>query len=121
MMEYVAYVFGLFGFMAYLQMSSMKKRICDLEKQMSKLSGTSYAENRKSLKKIVGDLTGRDVNITQKEDQQDADIMMYGNTKYGNNIIRDVDDEWVLVRVVSAKKNADKLIRLDSIRRIEAK
>ena len=120
-MEYIAYLFGIFGLMAYLEMSSLKKRIKSLEDQLSRMNGTSYAEEKRSLKKIVTDLTGRDVVLQLKEDEQDADIMMYGNTKHGSNIIKDVDEEWVLLTIVSAKKSVDKLIRISSIARIEAK
>ena len=121
MMEYIAYVFGVFGLMAYLQMSSLKKRISALEEQMSGLQGTSYAENKKSLKKIATELIGKNVIIELKEEQQDYDITMYGNTKYGSNTILDTDDEWVRVRIVSAKKDTEKLIRLHSIARIAVK
>ena len=84
----IAYVFGVFGLMAYLQMSSLKKRISALEEQMSGLQGTSYAENKKSLKKIATELIGKNVIIELKEEQQDYDITMYGNTKYGSNTIK---------------------------------
>ncbi len=121
MMEYLAYIFGIFGLLAYLETSSLKKKISDLEEQMSKLQGTSYAENKKSLKKIASELIGKNVIIELKEEQQDYDIAMYGNTKYGSNTILDADDEWVRVRIVSAKKDTEKLIRLHSIARIAVK
>ena len=121
MMEYVAYIFGIFGILAYLETSSLKKRISDLEKQMSGLQGTSYAENKKSLKKIASELIGKNVIIELKEEQQDYDIMMYGNTKHGSNTILDADEEWVRVHIVSAKKDTEKLIRLHSIARIPVK
>ena len=120
-MEYVGYVFGIFGLMAYLQLSSLKKRVFDLEEQLSRINGTSYAESRKSLKKIASDLIGKDVEIKLKEDDQDIDIMMYGNTKYGSNTILDVDEEWVLVKIISKNKDIEKLIRLNSISKISVK
>jgi hypothetical protein len=121
MMEYLAYIFGIFGLLAYLETSSLKKKISALEEQMSGLQGTSYAENKKSLKKIATELIGKNVIIELKEEQQDYDIMMYGNTKNGNNTILDADEEWVRVRITNAKKDIEKLIRLHSIDRISMK
>ena len=32
-MEYLGFIFGIFGFMAYLQLSSLKKRVGALEEE----------------------------------------------------------------------------------------
>lgn len=120
-MQYIGYIFGIFGLMAYLEMSSLKKRISDLEEQLSRINGTSYAENKRSLRKIASDLIGKDVEIRLKEDDQDIDITMYGNTKYGSNTILDVDEEWILVKIVSKNKDIEKLIRLNSVSTISIK
>ena len=120
-MEYIGFVFGIFGLMAYLQISPLKKRVSELEEQLSKFNGTSYSEHRKSLRKIASDLIGKDVKIELKEDDQDIDITMYGNTKYGSNTIMDVDEEWLLVRIQSKNRDIEKLIRLNSITKISLK
>lgn len=120
-MQYVAFVFGIFGLMAYLQISSLKKRVADLERELANVKGTSYQKNRSSLLQAVSSYKGQKVNIEFKEDYQDPDIISYGNSKYGSNTILDVDDEWVLLRIESKRGDKDKLIRLESISRISAK
>ena len=41
-MQYVAFVFAIFGFISYFQISSLKKRIENLERELTKVNGTSY-------------------------------------------------------------------------------
>ena len=119
-MQYVAFVFAIFGFMAYLQISSLKKRVDDLERELTKVRGTSYQEDRSALLQAVRSYIGQKVKIDLKEDHMDVDIINYGNAKNGSNTVLDADDEWVLVRIDSKKGTKDKLIRLESIERISA-
>ena len=117
-MEYVALVFAIFGFFAYTKISSLERRISVLEEQMTRQKGTSCAEKRESLLKAARSYIGRKVEIDLREDHNDIDIEMYGNTKSGSNTILDVDDSWMLVRIESAKGTKDKLIRLESVDRL---
>ena len=117
-MQVLGFVFGIFGLMAYLELSQLKKRVKTLEEQLTKVEGTTYAEDRQSLQKIVRSCIGRSVRLEMKEDERDADIMMYGNTKHGSNTILDADDAWMLVEVKGPKQVKRKLIRLESISRI---
>lgn len=117
-MEYLGFIFGIFGLMAYLEISTLKKRIDDLERQLTKMQGTSYHEDRKALLQVAGSYIGKKVNIDLKEDHEDVDIFNYGNTKHGSNVILDADDEWLLLRIETPKGNKEKLIRMESIERI---
>ena len=117
-MEYVGYVFGIFGLMAYLQVSSLKKRIDDLERELTKMKGTSYHEDRSTLLSVAKSYIGQKVKIDLKEGHKDVDIINYGNSNYGSNTILDVDEEWLLIRVDSKNKSKNKLIRMESIERI---
>ena len=76
-MIYVAFVFAIFGFMAYLQISSLKKRVDELERTLSKQEGTSYYNRRKSLSQIARSYIGKPVTLTMKEDHMDSDIISY--------------------------------------------
>ena len=122
-MEYlgiIGFVFGIFGFLAYISQGGLKKRIIELERQLTKMQGTSYADDRKALIKLAKDCIGKPVKLDLKEDYEDTDIMMYGNSKVGTNTILDVDEDWMLVRVESAKKAPkEKLIRLEAVQRIQ--
>lgn len=120
-MQYIAFVFGIFGFLAYLEISSLKKRITDLERELTKVKGTSYQENHSSLLHVVSSYIGQKVIINFKEDYQDVDVVTYGNSKYGSNTVLDVDDEWVLLRIESKRGTKEKLIRLEAISRISGK
>ena len=117
-MEYAAFVFAIFGLLAYLQLSSLKGRVTELEDQLARMSGTALHEERTGLQRAARDYLGKPVKIDLKEEQQDVDIVMYGNTKHGSNTILDVDDEWMLVRVGTPKGEKDKLIRLGSVQSI---
>ena len=117
-MEYVAFAFGIFGLMAFLQIGELKNRIKKLEAQLSKMEGTPLYEARQDLLQIVRSSIGSKVTLDLKEDYGDVDIMMYGNSKHGANTILDADEDWVLVRVDTPKKSIEKLIRLEGIERI---
>ena len=117
----IGFIFGIFGLLAYLEQSSMKKRIMELERALAAVEGTSYSENARSFVKAAEAYIGKDVKIEFKEDCGDFDIINYGNTKHGSCIINDVDGEWMIVRVVTSKKSFDKLIRTDSVLRISPK
>ena len=117
-MEYVAFVFGIFGLMAFLQASSLKNKVNSLEEQLARMSGTPLFEERSALRKAASSYIGEEVSIELKEDQQDTDIVMYGNTKHGSNTLLDVDEEWMLVRIDTPKGSKEKLIRLGSVQRI---
>ena len=55
------------------------------------------------------------VKISFKEDCWDSDVITYGNTKRGKNVILDADDNWILVEVTTPKNTLQKIFRLDSI------
>ncbi len=120
-MEYIGFVFGLFGLVAYLSVSPLKKRLDALERELTRMKGTSYQKERTSLVRSVREYIGQEAEITLKEDHEDFDIMNYGNSKHGANIILDADDEWLLVRIESPKKTVEKLIRMESVERISLK
>ncbi|MBR6472720.1 MAG: hypothetical protein IKS99_03190 [Firmicutes bacterium] len=101
--------------MAYLQSSSLKRRVDKLEEQLAVMEGSPLNEDRKALQKAATSYIGRKVKLEMKEDHMDVDIVMYGNTKHGSNTIIDADEEWLLVHIVKPKGEMDKLIRLASV------
>ena len=117
-MEYVGFVFGIFGLLAYIELSSLKKRVNTLEEELAGIAGTSSFEERRALLDAVDSYIGKQVVLDLKEACEDNDIVMYGNSKHGTNTILDADSEWLLVRIESAKGSKEKLIRAGSIRRI---
>ncbi len=117
-MEYVGFVFGIFGLLAYVQLSSLKKKVIALEEELAGIAGTPSFEERRALLDAVEAYIGKQVILELKEDCQDVDIVMYGNSKHGTNTILDADDDWILVRIDSAKGSKEKLIRAGSVQRI---
>ncbi len=117
-MEYICIVFGVFGIIAYVELSSLKKRVIALEKELAGIAGTPSFEERRALLDAVASYTGKQVILDLKEDCEDMDIVMYGNSKHGTNTILDADDDWILVRIDSAKGSKEKLIRAGSVQRI---
>ena len=120
-MEYVALVFSVFGLLAYTEISSLKSRITQLERSLTKMEGTAQHIDRKALVKAASEYIGSDVVLDLKEDYQDADIMLYGNTKNGSNIILDADEDWILVETRSKKGTETKLIRTEGLESIAKK
>ena len=117
-MDYLGFIFGIFGMMAYLQISSLKNRVSELERELTKMKGTSFHEDRSALVQATRTYTGQKVNIELKEDHEDIDIINYGNTKHGSITVLDADEEWMLVEVVTPKGTKKKLIRMESVERI---
>lgn len=117
-MEYLGFIFGIFGMMAYLQISFLKNRVSELERELTKMKGTSFHEDRSALVQATRTYTGQKVNIELKEDHEDIDIINYGNTKHGSITVLDADEEWMLVEVVTPKGTKKKLIRMESVERI---
>ena len=114
-MEVLAYILGIFGLVAFLQSSSLKGRIDALEEQLSKVGGTTYHAGRQDLLRAARSYVGQKVSLDLKEDHEDVDVVMYGNTRHGSNTVLDVDDDWMLVRIDTPKGTKTKLIRLGSI------
>ena len=117
-MEYVGFVFGIFGLLAYVQLASLKKKVNALEEELAGIAGTPSFEERRALLDAVETYIGKQVILELKEDCQDVDIVMYGNSKHGTNTILDADSDWILVRIDSAKGSKEKLIRAGSVQRI---
>ena len=117
-MEYLGIIFGVFGLIAYAELASLKKKVTALEKELAGIAGTPSFEERRALLDAVESYIGKQVVLDLKEDCEDADIMMYGNSKHGSNTILDADDDWILVRIDSAKGSKEKLIRAGSVQRI---
>ena len=120
-MEHIAWVFGFFGFLAFLQLSEvsgLKKRVSELERQLTGMKGTPFHEDRQALLKAAKSYVGQQIVLNLKEDHEDMDVVMYGNTKHGSVTVLDADDEWMLVRVGTPKGDKEKLIRMESVDRI---
>ena len=66
-MEYMGFVFGIFGLMAYLQISALKKRVDDLEREMTKIEGTEHAQKQTSLRSVVRKWIGEEVILELKD------------------------------------------------------
>ena len=67
-MVYVALLFGIFGLVAYVEQSALKKRIQRLEQALAGMNGTAYAEERKSVAQMVQSCLG-------KLDRADRDLL----------------------------------------------
>ena len=117
-MEYIGFVFGIFGLLAYVELSSLKKKVAALEEELAGIAGTASFEERRALLDAVDGYIGKQVILDLKEDCEDTDIVMYGNTKHGTNTILDADGDWLLVRIDSAKGSKEKLIRAGAVQRI---
>jgi hypothetical protein len=117
-MEYVALVFGILGMMGYLESASLKKRVKALEDQLAGIEGTAAFEDRLSLLAVIREYMGKKVQINFKEECEDPDVVLYGNSRHGSNTILDADEDWILVRVESPKGTKEKLVRMSSVKSV---
>ena len=117
-MEYLGLIFGIFGLAAFAEVCTLQRKVSALEAQLGRMEGTPQYEERKSLVRTAADCIGRQVRIDLKDEYQNVDITMYGNTKSGSNTILDVDDDWILVQVTSAKGTKQVLIRAEAVKSI---
>ncbi len=117
-MEYVALVFGILGMMGYLESASLKKRVKVLEDQLAGIEGTAAFEDRLSLLAVIREYMGKKVQINFKEECEDPDVVLYGNSRHGSNTILDADEDWILVRVESPKGTKEKLVRMSSVKSV---
>ena len=116
-MEYLAFAFAIFGFMAFMSLSSLKSRIRSLETQMRSLQGTDYAAEKASLIEAAKAYIGKPVRLSFKTDEEDPDALFSGS-RMGTCTLLDVDEDWLLVHVEHHKSVKDKLIRVDSVKAI---
>ena len=117
-MQYIGWIFGIFGLVAYLELSELKNRVTKLERQLTVVESTSLHEDRQALLKAAKAYIGQKIILDLKEDHMDPDVVMYGNTKHGSVTVLDADDEWMLVRIDTPKGIKEKLIRMESVDRI---
>ena len=117
-MEVLGFIFGIFGFLAYFEISSLKRRIKDIERELSNLKGSSFYNSRLSFVNLAESYKEKTVNISLKEEYQDIDFIRYGNVKNGTIRILDVDENWILVQIKHLKIEKTKLIRLEAIESI---
>ena len=114
-MEYIGFVFGIFGLMAYLSMGSLKNRVARLERELQSLQGNGYSLERASLAESLKAWIGKPVQFTFREDEQDVDCVMAGK-KTGPVVLLDTDGEWMLVEIQKGKQKKQKLLRVSSVR-----
>lgn len=114
-METVVICFSIFGFLAFCSVFSLSKRVSKLETQLSKVEGTSFYENRRVIVEAVNTYMGKSVIIGMREEETDFDVINYGNSKYGKNVIIDADEDWMLVEITSKKGTKEKLLRISSV------
>lgn len=117
-MKYLIIIMAILGFLAYCEMSSLRRRIAKLEEAQVKAKGSPAYEERIVMVELARSYIGDKVKIEQKEDYLDSDIISYGNSKHGSITILDVDNDWIKVVIKTPKGEKTKLLRLSGIERI---
>ena len=62
-MVYAALVFGILGLIGFLQSFELKKRIDSMERELTKMEGTSYRKERLSLLEAAAGYVGKKVTL----------------------------------------------------------
>lgn len=84
-MEYVGFVFGIFGLLAYVKLSSLKKRVNTLEEELAGIAGSSSYEERRALLDATHAYIWKHVFLDLKEDCEDTDADVF----YHSNLVEE--------------------------------
>lgn len=114
-MEYMGFIFGFFGFLAYIELSSLKGRVRNLESQLSHTHGSFLQKERLGLAQGAKSCIGKPVRINLKENYADLELATCSSKKSGNLVILDADQDWLLLRISSPKGDQKKLIRIEAL------
>ena len=114
-MEYMGFIFGIFGFLAYIELSSLKGRVSNLESQLSHMHGSFLQKERLGLAQGAKSCIGKPVRINLKENYADLELATCSSKKSGNLVILDADQDWLLLRISSPKGDQKKLIRIEAL------
>ncbi len=113
-MDSIAWMFGIFGLIAFCSMGSLKKRIRKLETQMRGEEMLDEATDVETLRLRLEVMIGQMVIFSFYEDDGDIDLLCDGVVR-----VVDVDEKWVLVHAEEGKRTMDRLLRISSIRSVE--
>ena len=110
-MEYVIWTFAFLGFIGFCGMESLSSRVRKLENQLGSMNGSPAHVEKMALKSILEDYIGKTVKLEFRGEQYDMDLMSPGS----KCTVLAVDEEWVLVKISTKKKETEKLFRLQQI------
>ena len=114
-MEYAIWPFAILGFIAFCSMEGLRSRIKKLEDQLGNMKGSPVHIEKMALKSILEDYIGKEVQFEFRGEQYDMDLLNPGS----KCTVLAVDEEWVLVHIITKKKEMDKLFRLQQINGIK--
>ena len=104
---------GIFGLIAFCLVLSLQSKVSKLERQMREGNFGEDAVHAGDLSDSLQSRIGKKVKFDFYEDEMNIDLVS------GTAEIVDVDEKWVLVHWENKKKQADKLIRISSIKGIK--
>lgn len=110
-MEYAIWPFAILGFIAFCSMEGLRSRIRKLEDQLGSIKGSPVHIEKMALKSVLEDYIGKNVEMEFRGEQYDMDLMGPGS----KCTVLAVDEEWVLVKISTKKKETEKLFRLQQI------
>lgn len=121
-METIGFIFGIFGLLAFCEVSTLQHRVKKLEKafeeHFASAKGSPSYEERMALLKLIKSYVGKKVILEFQSEEFDFYEVRTSSGK-GSCTILDADKDWVLVNLNYGKVNKDKLIRLKEISRIK--
>ncbi|MDO4166538.1 MAG: hypothetical protein Q4D32_03945 [Eubacteriales bacterium] len=112
-MEYLGFIYGIFGVAAFISVISLGTRVSRLERRM-RVREDRGNDLRTHLQKRIGER----VRFSFYDDEEDIDIELY-YTQSGYLEIMDVDETWVYIHGENGKRQMDKLLRISSIKGVE--
>ncbi len=110
-MEHLIWLPAIFGFLAYLEIGSLKGRIKRLEDQLGNVKDSPIHTEKTALMKLLTEYIGKEVNLEFRGEQYDPDLY----TSRNKCTVLSIDDEWVLVQISGKNCNKEKLFRLHQI------
>ncbi len=110
-MEHLVWLPAILGFLAYLEVDGLKKRIKKLEDQLGNVKDSPIHIEKTVLMKLLTEYIGKDIELEFCSEQYDPDIYNSSN----KCTVLAVDEEWVLIQISGKNCNKEKLFRLNQI------
>jgi len=117
-MDYVIGMLAFFGFLAFIQVSSLSTKLKRMERHENDDS-QMRSSLKDDMKSILAPCVGKEIVLDFYEDEEEPDML--DTSKHNKFILIDVDDKWAFIRIETPRKTVNKLIRFSSIKGVSFK
>lgn len=118
-MEMIVFMLAIMVFVATTEISTLKRRVDQLEKQLTHMEGTDYHQDRQDLIKVIDQYRGQSVSISLKEDYTDVELVLSSQQSDSEVTVIDVDSDWLHLKITDSTSSKEKLIRMEAVASVQ--